>query len=54
MARTANPNSRTIPVTVKVSRTELRALRELARGHSKPSAGLGLRKLIDRFTRGEA
>lgn len=54
MAQTADPNSRVIPVTVKVSRSEAEALTALARGHSKPSPGLGLRKLIEKFNRGEA
>lgn len=54
MARTPDPNSRTKPVTVKVSQSEAKALTALSSDHSKPSPGLGLRKLIDRFNRGEA
>lgn len=54
MARHASPNSKTIPVTVKITREEKAALKALAAGHSRPSAGLGIRKLIDRFNRGAA
>lgn len=47
MPRKTDPNSRTTPVTVKVTREEAHWLRAL----SKKTAGLGLRRLIDMYYR---
>jgi hypothetical protein len=44
--RSPDPNSRTTPVTIKVSRQEAEQLRRLGGG---TSAGKGLRKALERY-----
>lgn len=46
MPRSPDPNSRTTPVTIKVTRAEAEKLKRLGGG---TSAGKGLRKALERY-----
>lgn len=44
-----DPSSKSITVSVKVSRAEAETLRALAKESSRPTPGKGLRWLIDKY-----